>query len=173
MKYFELIDTPELKYAPKLANWSEKSDVRKTLGNLFFMKPQERIRFTDFILSPVFLVSQDARKVIELYEEDCTYKEIILLEEISGRSRLYYVPMLYETSELQLMDKENEMVVKRYGCHNADRRVSEAGGHIFVVKDALRRHTIISLELAENLLYRRMSGIGLREVELIYKEKDA
>lgn len=173
MKYFELVDTPELKYAPRLTERCRKANERKALGRLCYVEAQEQIHFTDFILSPLFLVSPDTRKVIELYEEDCTYQEVILLEEASLRSGLYYIPRLCETSQLLLRAKSGEPMEKACRHRNTGRRIPVIKRHMFVVRDAVRRHVIISLELAESLLYRRLSGIGLREVELIYKEKDA
>lgn len=41
---------------------------------------------------------------------------------------------------------------------------------IFWVNDSKKRHTIISLDLAESLLRRDVFGLGLKEVELFRKK---
>lgn len=172
MKYFEMIDTPELKYAPRLLDWH----IRRKEGNkpekFILLKPQERIWFTDFILSPTFLVSSEARRVLTLYEEECRYEEVLLFEETSQSAKTYYLPLLYETSQLFMIAKRKDAPPRNSGCRRKDWRVPNITRHIFAVRDADKRRIVISLELAEGLLYRKMSGIGLREVELIYKERD-
>ena len=37
---------------------------------------------------------------------------------------------------------------------------------IFWIRDSFKRHTIISLELAESLLWREITGLGIKEVKL-------
>lgn len=66
MKYFEIQDSPELKYVPQLKNWYEKFDVRNIRINnfpklpdmqLFTIESSKNTIFTDLILFPFLLVS--------------------------------------------------------------------------------------------------------------------
>lgn len=85
MKYFEIQDSPELKYAPQLKDWYGKFDVRDIcpMGfpklperELFLIEPSENTIFTDIILFPFLLISPMVREVIQMYREACFYREI-------------------------------------------------------------------------------------------------
>lgn len=173
MKYFELMDTPELRYVPKLKNWQEKPEETELSRKLFLIEASDQILFTDIIAVPVLLMSPAARKIMEKYKRDCVYKEVILLDEVSGQSKLYYQPELYETDQLLVIGRMSELGAgwKKYtGEYRKWKPVIRDPA--FVVRDRVGKHIILSLELAEELLYCGMSGVGLREVDLLYQEKD-
>lgn len=181
MKYFELVDTPELECAPRIKNWYGKFDVRDIRIDrfpqlpkmqLFTIESSEQTIFTDLILFPFLLISPNIRNVIEMYKENCFYRDIILLDEVSGESKLYYLPVLSETNRLQVKEKERENVaVVKKSTEEYVGKNSVLRKNIFWVRDSRKRHTIISLDLAESLLEREMFGIGLKEVELFLDER--
>lgn len=166
MKYFELQEAPESKYAPKLENWYGKFDVKDIKidtfpslpkRQLFTVEPSENTIFTDFILFPFLLLSPKVTDVIKMYREICFCRDVILLDQSSGKSELYHLPVLDETEKLAVREKQDLPSGKKV-------RVDK---HIFWVRDSRKRHTIISLDLAESLLRREVTGLGIREVELI------
>jgi hypothetical protein len=169
LKYFELQDGPELKYAPRLENWYGKFDVRDIRlegypripkRQLFTIEPSENTIFTDIILFPFLLISPKVMDVIKMYKELCFYTNVILLDQVSGKSELYHLPVFHETKKLFIREKQgktsNESVI--------------VDTNVFWVRDSLKRHTIISLDLAESLLRRNVTGIGIKEVELLINE---
>lgn len=165
MKYFEIQDAPVLKYAPRLENWYGKFDVRN-IGistfpklpkrQLFTVKPSEKTIFTDFILFPFLLLSPKVTDVIKMYREICFCRDVILLDQSSGKSELYYLPVFDETERLLVRENQN--------CESG--KALEVDKHIFWVRDSLKRHTIISLDLAESLFRREVTGLGIKEVKL-------
>ena len=91
MKYFEIEDTPELKYAPRIKDWYGKFDVRDVKletypklpkRQLFIVEPSENMIFTDFVLYPFLLVTPKVMKVISVYKELCFYRDVILLNQL-------------------------------------------------------------------------------------------
>lgn len=169
MKYFEIVDAPELKYAPRLEQWYGKFDVRdigiRTFPKLpkrqlFIIEPSEKTLYTDFILFPFLLLSYKVINVIKMYREICFYRDVILLDQISGRSELYHLPVFDETDKLFVREKQEIKSGKEIYVDK----------HIFWVRDSLKRHTIISLDLAESLIRRGVTGLGIREVELFMNE---
>lgn len=169
MKYFELQEAPELKYAPQLENWYGKFDVRdiKLEGfprlpdrQLFTIKPSDRTIFTDIIQFPFLLLSLKVTEVIKMYRERCFCRDVILLDQISGKSELYQLPVFDETDKLSIRERQD----------GAKNETVELDKHIFWVRDSLKRHTVISLDLAESLLRREVTGLGLKEIELFIKE---
>lgn len=172
MKYFKLQDTPELKYAPQIKNWYGKFDVRDIRletyyklpkRQLFIIEPHENNIFTDIILYPFLLVSPKVMHVIKMYGELCFSCEIILFDQLKKKSELYYLPVFNETRKLQIVKKNSDSkpFLKKVDV-NKD---------IFWVRDSMKKHTIISLNLAESLLQREVFGLGIEEIEL-FMEKE-
>jgi len=97
MKFFVLIDSPDLKYSPKLTEWHKRIDVRNIRINkypklpeqeLFIMKSAEKVIFTDIILFPFLLVTPMVKDVIEMYGDTCFFRKIILLDQVHQKSEL-------------------------------------------------------------------------------------
>lgn len=180
MKYFEIQDTPELKYAPRLQNWYGTFDVRD-IGMesypklpehlLFIVQPSEKTVFTDFILFPFLLVSHKVMDVIKMYREHCYYRDVILLDQLSGRSEMYCLPVFDETDRLQILEKSGEGENCGKFSSKQDKPEVLINKNIFWVRDFRKRHTIISLDLAESLLRREVFGLGIREVALFMKDE--
>lgn len=178
MKYFKLIDSPDLKYAPKLKNWYGQFDVRNIRLDkysklpeyeLFILEPADKLIFTDIILFLFLLVSPMIREVIKMYRDTCYFREFVLLDQKSKKSGVYYLPVLSEFKGVQV-------VVKSCGENKQVSCIEQYSGkpliinkNIFWVKDSIKRHTIISLDFAESLLRRNVKGLGIQEVLLYSK----
>lgn len=178
MKYFELQDSPELKYAPQLKDWYGKFDVRDIRIDtfpklpdmqLFMIEPSENTVFTDIILFPFFLVSPMVQEVIKMYRERCFFRKIILLDQLNGESRLYYLPVLDETNDIMLQRISYINGVGIPEESNIKGEKIELERNLFWVKDSKKRHIIVSLDMVESLIRRGITGLGLCEVQLYGK----
>lgn len=178
MKYFELQDTPELLYAPKLKNWYGKFDVRNIKletyhklpkRELFLIEESENTEFTDVVLFPFLLVSKKFREVIKMYRATCFFREIILLDQRSGKSELYFLPVLQESSSIQIVKKKFENGISVPDTTKVQGEEILINKHLFWIRDSFKRHTILSLDLVESLLRRDAFGIGIQEVALYGK----
>lgn len=181
MKYFEIQDSPELKYAPKLKNWYGKFDVRdiSPLGfpklperELFFIESSENTIFTDIILFPFLLISPMVRDVIQMYREVCFCRDIILLDQQSGKSMVYYLPVLDETRSVQVVGKSFKNGVCLSEPELLNREKLYIDRNLFWVRDKNKRHIVISMDMAESLIRRNVIGLGLREIALCPIEKE-
>lgn len=166
MKYFKIQDSPELKYAPQIKNWYGSFDVRDIRIDRFYklpkmqlfpIEPSENLIFTDIILFPFLLVSPMVYDVIQMYRERCFFRKVILADQVKRESRLYYLPVLDETSQIRLESGRG----KEGLC--VDR-------NLFWVRDTKKRHIIMSMDMAESLIRREVTGLGLCEVTLWDKE---
>lgn len=173
MKYFEIEDTPELKYAPRIHGWYGKFDVRDIKlefypklpkSQLFIIEPSKDTIFTDIILYPFLMITPKIMDVISMYKELCFYRDIILIDQINKKSQLYFLPVFNETKELKIVEKNYVEKVCEASVQGLQR--VNVASHIFWINDSLKRHTIISLDLAESLLRREVFGLGIKEVEL-------
>lgn len=179
MKYFELQDNPDLKYAPRIKNWYGKFDTKNiTLEKypdlpqhqLFVLDSATKIIFTDLILFPFLLVSPSVMDIIQMYKELCFYRDVILLDQVGGESKLYYLPVFNETSKLHVVEKGDKLLEDT--CFNLLNEKVYLDNNIFWVNDSKKRHTIISLDLVESMLKRNITGLGIKEVELFVKREE-
>lgn len=179
MKYFEIQDSPELKYAPQLKDWYGKFDVRDIRldrfpklpdRQLFVVEPSENMVFTDIILFPFLLVSPTVREVIEMYRERCFFRSIILLDQKKNESKLYHLPVLDETSEIQLRNIRYQNGTRTLDEKKMQGQPLVLSRNLFWVRDSIKRHTILSLDMAESLIRRGVTGLGLCETELYEKK---
>lgn len=181
MKYFEIQDSPELKCAPQLKDWYGKFDVRDIRLDrypklpdmqLFIVEPSENLVFTDIVLFPFLLVSPTVKKVIEMYRERCFFRNIILLDQKRKESKLYHLPVLDETSEIQLRN----IRYQNGTCIPDEKKIQgqpiELNRNLFWVCDSVKRHTVLSLDMAESLIRRGITGLGLCETKLYAKNKE-
>ena len=182
MRYFELQDPPESKYVPRLKNWYGRFDVRDIcpLGfprlperELFVIEPSERTIFTDVILFPFLLISPMVRDVIWMYREVCFYREIILLDQQSGLSRLYYLPVLDETSSIHLVGKQYKNRICILEPVPPKGQKVSIDRNLFWVRDKKKRHVVLSMDMAESLIRRNITGLGLKEVMLYHIPKES
>lgn len=181
MKYFKLQNSPDLKYGPQLKNWYGKFDVRNISldkypklpeQELFLLEPSNKLIFTDIILFPFLLVSPMIHEVIKMYRDTCYFRQIILLDQDQKKSEVYYLPVLREVSGIQFLGKtyEENTQVPYVEQHLKDPLI--INNNIFWIKDSTKRHTIISLDIAESLLRRNVRGLGIQEVLLYSKGED-
>ena len=114
MKYFKLQEAPEGKRGPQIMNWYGSFDVRNIRmegfpkipkRQLYMVEPVDPLIFTDIILFPFLLVSPEVKRVIEMYREQSFYREVILLNQKTGESKLYYLPVLNETADLDVVER--------------------------------------------------------------------
>lgn len=177
MKYFKLQEAPEDKYGPHIKDWYGTFDVRdikmETFPNLpkrqlYVIEPYESLIFTDIILFPFLLVSPMVKKVIEMYKEQSFFREVILLNQKSGESRIYYLPVLNESKELLLVEQNYSNGEILTNIKIEDKTKVTVNKHIFWVRNSVKRYTVVSLNFAESLLKRDAIGVGLKEV-LLYR----
>ena len=172
MKYYELkLDNTNFIEAPALIDWYGIQDVRlikwetyhKLKNRLVYrINPAEKIVFTDIISFPFLLVSPLVRSVIKMYGDKVVFKEVILLSAEKDFEEVYYLPIMEESDQI------NMLYVKKNQNYIQQAKKPEWVGerNIFWVKKNGKRHTIISLDLAESLLRRNAVGLELKEVFL-------
>lgn len=175
MKYFEIQDSPELKYAPQLKDWYGKFDVRDIKldtfpklpkSQLFMIEPSKNTVFTDIILFPFLLVSPMVHEVITMYRERCFFRNVILLDQLNKESKMYYMPVLDETSDIRLQRVEYKNGVCISNIHTAAKKIVDLEKNLFWVRDTKKRHIILSLDMAESLIRRGITGLGICETAL-------
>ena len=118
----------------------------------------------DFIKSPVYMISEMAKKVIDMYEDDLVFKKIVLIHKSEERQLVYFHLLLKEIEALDAgteyypngMEKRMVLGKEKIGDHKA-----------FLLADSRIRLPVVSLEVVESLLRRRVMGVQFKEIEVI------
>lgn len=117
----------------------------------------------DFIQSPVYLVSDQVKKVFDVYEDDMVFKTVTIAHKERETIWVYHHLLL---ERLDAFAEETEF----YTNGSIKRLVldpEKIGDHkVFLLNDKCFPNPLISLEVAESLLRRNVMGIIFKEVEV-------
>lgn len=118
----------------------------------------------DFIKSPIYMVSEMAGNVIDMYEDDLVKKKIVLIHKEEERQLVYFHLLL---KELEAVDESTEYypngIAKRLVLNK-----EKIGDHkAFLLSGSLVRLPVVSLEVVESLLRRHVTGVIFKEIEVI------
>lgn len=117
----------------------------------------------DFIKSPVYMVSETASGVFDMYEDGLSWKKIVMIHKQEERQLVYYHLLLKEMEVLHEltehypngMEKRLVLDLEKTGYHKA-----------FLLKDSKVKLPVVSLEIVESLLRRHITGVTFREIEV-------
>lgn len=117
----------------------------------------------DFIKSPVYMVSEKAKRVIDMYEDELVFKKIVLIHKEEGRELIYFHLLL---REIEAVDDATEYYpngMEKRLCLNGNK----IGGHkAFLLADSRSMLPVLSLEVVESLLRRQVMGVTFKEIEV-------
>ena len=122
------------------------------------------IETTDLLTAPLFMVSEEIKELMRLYDESILFKGIQLFSKDSE-----YVPALYYA-----------VCPFRADCLHKDVRINPNGTvnevvldktripkrDIFQIDGLVQQKIVVSLRVAVSLLRRSLYGIGLKEIQV-------
>lgn len=117
----------------------------------------------DFIQSPVYLVSDKVKKVLDMYEDDMVFKTVTIASKERETIMVYHHLLL---DRLDMISGQTEF----YSNGSVKRLVldpEKIGDHkVFLLNDKRFPNPLVSLEAVESLLRRNVTGIIWKEVEV-------
>ena len=173
MKYFVLTLHPSYQ-APTIKNWQGILDSR-TLAKkkkplipkhtLFQTNPQLKAVFTDLIFHPCFMVTKQVMDVIKLYEPSLYFERLVLSEAQTKKIHTYCIPIL---EELSVLTSNSRVGRDRVTLEHIEIDYQKTKGKaIFQMKYQDKVYILANLDLVESLLRRQITGIDLKEVDII------
>lgn len=142
--------------------WDDHEKVRDITS--LYLAGSNKECAPDFVMSPVYMISEMAKKVIDMYEDDVVFKKIVLIDKEKEKQIVYFhlllkeIEALDETTEYYPNGMEKRMILSR----------QKAGEHkAFLLKDSKIKLPIVSLDIVESLLRRHVMGIKFKEIEVI------
>lgn len=173
MKYF-ILELDKNYIAPSPRDWYGKID-NTTLNNkklfefskhmFFYVEDHMQMMFTDIIKFPSFMVSNEAKKTIMLYDPFIQFLRVILISKSKKESEAYYIPFLPKVDcllEGSILNQDKSVI-----SHARIDKNKLFGINIAFIDNVNCSSVLISLDLAESLLRRKLTGIGLKETESV------
>ena len=105
MKYFLLETDKKISQLPQIVQLHDKIDVRDihresaykiAHRQLLTVKGDTDTFYPDVISTPVFLLSQRAKRVVEMYEPRTVWRETVLLDRENEKVSRYFLPIFEE-----------------------------------------------------------------------------
>lgn len=173
MKYFLIKKDVTFDTAPIIKNWYGVFDKRNIYRDkshklpkreVLFIEENAKTIFTDVICSPLFLVSECVKKVIELYEPKVVFKEAVLLDRENALSNVYYLPIL---DHIDCLSPESTLTRDRSVIKCSVLDLSKVGeSSIFYVSNVGNTYVIARLDIVESILRRGACGFSLEECKI-------
>lgn len=174
MNYFYMKEDKKYVNRPHIINWTSKlslddlykGDYSKIPDRMILeIKPNKEIEFTDVITIPFLLVSQMIKSVIELYEPNIHFKEIILLDKKFGRANEYFLPLIKNKNVLSDKSIFTNFHTKLKEIILDEKKVDDTA--IFYVDGIPREAGIWRLDIIESILHRDVYGFTIDEVKVM------
>lgn len=172
MRYFFLMQDVELPGAIRLR------DLDITGGRcVFTRKDAEQLRESavlylagdgkqarwDFLESPVLMFAERFREILDAYEPELIFQEIILIHKENSLQYRYVHTLM---DELDVLGSNTEYYPNGTIKRPVLDRKKIGRHHLFLIKNGQRKDPVISLSLAESILRRNPVGIRIEEVEV-------
>lgn len=173
MKYFLLETDKKISQLPQLVRWYEKIDIRNihlesaykiSSRQLLFVKGDEDTFYPDIISTPLFLMSQEAKKVVTMYEPRTIWKETVLLDQDAEKVSRYFLPVFEEVDCLapETVFNLNHSLLKEIVLDR--KKIKDCA--IFRIGNIEKQYIVGNLDIVESMLKRGFRGIGVTELRV-------
>ncbi|MCA1295681.1 hypothetical protein LBW89_21980 [Paenibacillus sp. alder61] len=173
MEYFTLQQDERYTSFPILKELHKKIDFRHINRiqphhlpdtTLFHVQAEAEADDLDVLSTQLFLVSERLKPLIEMYEPDCLFKLIPLIDMIHNKQAIYYLPIF---QEIEALSPRSEFTVDRSVIKRLVLQEDKLQGkRIFRVAESVKPLIVVRLEVAESILRRDLVGISLKRVEV-------
>lgn len=173
MLFFQMEADRKYVNKPIIIDWIEKFAVQDLYEGHYMKIPKRMIlniksnpgtEFVDIISMPFLLVSQKVKKVMELYEPNLQFKEMILLDRENAFAEEYFLPLLTVKDVLseKSLFTNNHTILEKAVLHKD--KVGDTA--VFFADGAPREAGIWRLDIIESLLFRGAKGFVLKEAAI-------
>lgn len=128
--------------------------------NVVYSQSEKVLAYTDILSGPVFLVSEQVKRVMEAYEDGICFKMFYILNTLADQGRTYYAPILPAVRCLREGKEGGQTRLVLDHSLVEGRHICQAEG------EAYWGGLIISLAVTESLLRRRLLGIHYQRLEV-------
>lgn len=176
MKYFILKQDKEYKNAPKFINWFQNYDMQSYEAGNYQKLPERKVieieantntTFLDVLTNPFFLVTKEVKKVLNLFEPNMEFRQILCLDRKNKLGKQYFlpcIPFIACLSPDSQFNLDHSILLKTV---LEEDKIPDKG--IFWLAGVKSRYVVVRLDIVEAILRKEVYGIDLQEVEVIPK----
>lgn len=172
MRYYLISEDKKVVDRPQIINWFKKINAEKLKWGTYhevaertvlFVKENKNVYFPDIMTFPFLMVSKKVKDVLDLYEPNMGYREIILIEKKHEQMMQYFIPHLMrleclsENARYNFNHSEVEKVVVK-----KEKLIDKC---MFELENVSNRHVIVRHDFLESIL-RREVMIDFKEIEV-------
>lgn len=172
MKYYHMYQDKRIKNCVKLRDFTTEESVDFTKedadklreSTIIFATSDKEVSYPCILEAPITMVEQEVQKVITMYDDTVIFKSVAIINKEENTQERYKVMLLdridclHETTEYR-KDKSIQKLVLD------SKKVSKS--KIFRIQGTKRKDIIVSMDIAESLLRRRVFGIRFEEIKII------
>lgn len=172
MRYFLVEEDKNYVNRVKVRNWTKKISAKILYNKSYFqipkrivmeIEPNPKTDFVDFIMVPFLMVSEKVKKVIDVFEPNMQYREIVLLDKKYEKAEVYYLPILKEMDCLgkNTVFNLDHSIIKKPVLN----RGKAEDKSIFRLAEGPASVCVVRMDLLECLLRREAYGFQISEPE--------
>lgn len=127
------------------------------------IEPNKKTDFVDFIMVPFIMFSEKIKKVLDVFEPNMQYREIVLLDKTYEKAEVYYLPIL---KEIDCLGKDtvfnlDHSIIKKPVLNKS--KIEDQS--IFRLMEGSASSCVIRMDLLECILRREAYGFQISEPE--------
>lgn len=173
MKYYLIKESDQIKNTPHIMNWMKKIDERNITWGRYnkipkittlYVQDNNFIVFPDVLSRPFFLITDKLHDILELYEPNMDYRQIVLIDKKKNKAVQYFMPHLQivdclgDGTEFNMDHSELKHVVL-----DKNKMPDKA---IFQLDGVTNRHVVVNLNVLESFL-RRGAILQYEELDVL------
>lgn len=172
MRYYLMKKDPQFSRAPDVINWYGKIKVQDIKPGNYHLLPErlllqiranQNMDFIKILITPFFLVSEEIRECLELYEPLLGFKEIVLLDKKYKQAQEYFLPTL---DEVDCLTEKCEYHRSRSHLLYTQIDLNKVGDKsIFYLTGISHNYVVVRLDVAESMIRRGARGFLLEEID--------
>ena len=135
--------------------------------SVLFMEGNKDSIYPDVIETPVFLVSDRLKRLLEPYDPAVFYRRVALNQVKEKKQRMYW---LLITEKTECLDERSEYYPNGWNKRVILERGAVGARRIFKVKGLMTPKILVHVDVAESIMRRDFDGILFRPVEVRQEE---
>lgn len=129
---------------------------------VLFMEGNSDSIYPDYFETPVHLVSDRLKQIIEMYSQECQFKCVVLNHLEADKQAIYW---LVGVPERECLDALTEFYPNGWEKRVVLDAEKLKGDFIVRIKGIFSKKLVVQAELAESVMRRNLTGVIFQEVE--------